>query len=245
MWQALRNELAPKGFELVTVGLDTLGAEGCRPYIEAAQPEHPALIDQYHKLADAFGFINIPSSVWIDEDGIIVRPAEVAPAPPGARSGPPPELPPETPERLRSMMQEAVKIPDDSKAYHEALKDWVERGHDSPYALASEEVIARSRPRDTDRSLGHAHFELASALELAGHHDAAIEHFREAHRLVPESWTFRRQAWSLEPVEAAGPFARFWQGPRPDDPESWPYDGGWLEDVKRVGAENYNERWKP
>lgn len=36
MWQALREELAPKGFELVTVGLDALGADGCRQFIEAA-----------------------------------------------------------------------------------------------------------------------------------------------------------------------------------------------------------------
>ena len=36
MWQALRSELHPKGFELVTVGLDALGAAGCRAFIEAA-----------------------------------------------------------------------------------------------------------------------------------------------------------------------------------------------------------------
>ena len=88
MWQALRNELQPRGFELVTVGLDTLGNDGCRAFIEAANPEHPSLIDRHHVLADLFGVINIPSSVWIDEHGMIVRPAEAAPArlPPGARS---------------------------------------------------------------------------------------------------------------------------------------------------------------
>ena len=248
MWQALRNELHPKGFELVTVGLDTLGAEGCRTFIEAAHPEHPSLIDQYHRLAEQFGVINIPSAVWIDEHGMIVRPAEVAPAPPqpGRQRRSPPNLPPETPQRLREMMQEAGKIPnDDAEHYHAALRDWVEHGSESRFAMSPDEVIARSRPRDANRSLGHAHFELASALEITGHHGAAIEHFREAHRLVPESWTFRRQAWSLETVEEAGPFARFWQGPKPDDPESWPYEGGWLEDVRKEGAENYNARWKP
>ncbi len=70
MWQALRNEYHPKGFELVTVGLDTLGGAGCRGFIEAAKPQHPSLIDQHHVLADLFGVINIPSSVWIDEHGI-------------------------------------------------------------------------------------------------------------------------------------------------------------------------------
>ena len=75
MWQALRNELHPQGFELVTVGLDLQGDAGCRAFIEAARPEHPSLIDRHHVLADLFGVINIPSSVWIDEHGMIVRPA--------------------------------------------------------------------------------------------------------------------------------------------------------------------------
>jgi hypothetical protein len=83
VWQALRNEYHPHGFELVTVGLDALGADGCRAFIEAAKPEHPSLIDRHHVLAELFGVINIPQSIWIDENGMIVRPAETAPAPPG------------------------------------------------------------------------------------------------------------------------------------------------------------------
>ena len=51
MWQALRNEYHPHGFELVTVGLDALGADGCRAFIDDAKPEHPSLIDRHHVLA--------------------------------------------------------------------------------------------------------------------------------------------------------------------------------------------------
>ena len=73
MWRELRDEMHPHGLELVTVGLDTLGSEGCRAFIEAAQPTHPALIDRHHRLADLFGVTNIPSSIWIDEEGVLVR----------------------------------------------------------------------------------------------------------------------------------------------------------------------------
>lgn len=247
MWQALREELHPSGFELVTVGLDSLGAEGCRHFIEAAAPTHPALLDQYHVLARTLGVINIPSSVWIDEQGMIVRPAEAAPAPPVAAAGettPERQLPADMPQRFIEMTGEAMKISSQGEAYHAALKDWVAKGADSEFALSPEAVIARSRPRSADVALGHAHFELAIALELDGHHESAIEHFREAHQLVPDSWTFRRQAWSLEPG-ATGPFARFWQGPSEDDPAAWPYEGDWLADVKKIGAENYSEPWRP
>ena len=82
MWQAFRNDVHRQGVEIVTVGLDTAGAEACRPYIEAAVPEHPSLIDEHHRVAELFGVVNIPNAVWIDEDGMIVRPAEPAPAPP-------------------------------------------------------------------------------------------------------------------------------------------------------------------
>ena len=243
MWQALRNELHPQGFELVTVGLDTQGDAGCRAFIEAARPEHPSLIDQHHVLADLFGVINIPSSVWIDEKGIIVRPAETAPAP-QANSDAPRSIPTDAPQRFVEIMAEAAKIKRDTQAYHAALRDWVEHGAASRFALSPDEVVARSRPRDNAKALGHAHFQLATQLEMDGHHESAVHHFREAHRLVPDSWTFRRQAWSLEKV-GDGPFARFLQGPRPDAPDAWPYEGDWLSDVRKVGAENYYERWRP
>lgn len=245
MWQALRNELHPSGFELVTVGLDTLGDAGCRAFIEAARPEHPSLIDRHHVLADLFGVINIPSSIWIDENGMIVWPAGAAPAPPQATSAAPRlALPGKPPQRFVEIMAEAAKIRRDTQGYHAALRDWVAHGAASRFALSPDEVVERSRPRDGDKALGHAHFQLASQLEIDGHHEAAIRHFREAHRLVPDSWTFRRQAWSLEKVGDEA-LARFWQGPDPAAPQAWPYEGDWLSDVRKIGAENYSEPWRP
>ncbi len=244
MWQAIREELHPRGVEIVSVGLDTLGADGCRPFIEAAAPTHPSLIDAHHVLARVFGVINIPSSIWIDEQGMIVRPAEAAPAPRPEAAESSFEAPEGLPQRFVEMFGEAMKIQSDPDAYHAALRDWVEKGADSSFALSPDQVIERSRPRTAEMALGHAHFELATALEQAGDHAAAIEHFRQAHALVPDSWTFRRQAWSLEPG-GDSPMARFWQGPSEDDPTAWPYDGDWLSDVRKSGAENYSEPWRP
>jgi len=241
VWQELREELRPEGLEIVTVGIDTLGADGCRPFIEAASPTHPSLIDQYHAVAEKFGVVNIPNGVWIDEEGMIVRPAETAPT---LRRQPPPaggDM--ELPERVIAIFTEAQKIQSDPEAYDAALRDWVAKGADSEFALSADEVVARSRPRAADEALGQAHFELASHLELQGDHAAAVSHFREAHRLVPGNFSYRRQAWSLEP-SVDGPLARFWQGPAPDAEDAWPYDGDWLTDVQAKGAENYYEPWQ-
>ncbi|MCH2097193.1 MAG: hypothetical protein MK142_02265 [Pseudomonadales bacterium] len=245
MWAALREEFHPKGFELVTVGLDVLGAEGCRAFIEAANPRHPSLLDPHHQLADRFGITNIPQSIWIDESFRIVRPPEAAPAPPKPDRGINVAMPDEVPDRFRLMMAEAAKIPSSGAEYHSALRDWVEKGSNSRFALEPEEVIRRSEPRGLGVAEGHAHFELATWLEARGNHAAAVPHFRRAHELVPNSWTFRRQAWSLETVPEAGPLARFWQGPKPGQEADWPYEGGWLEDIQREGAENYNGGFQP
>ena len=141
---------------MVTVGLDTMGAQACRPFIEAAAAEHPSLIDEHHVMAELFGVINIPNGVWIDEDGMIVRPAEVAPAPRkverAALAGAT-----ELPDRIARIFGEASRIQTDPGAYEVALRDWVARGSDSIYALDPAEVIARSEPRDSQVEIGRAH----------------------------------------------------------------------------------------
>lgn len=240
MWQELREEIHPKGCELVTVALDATGGARAVRFLERASPKHPALIDQSHQSTRLFGFVNIPSSVWIDERAVIVRPAEVAPRPPSRPLPEPQPLPDGIPERMRAIAEESAKIRDDAADYHAALADWIEKGRDSRFALSPEQVVNRSKPRNADTARGLAHFELANYLETQGDHEGAINHFRQAQRLAPDNWLFRRQAWSLEP----GP-NRFWQGPAPDDPEAWPYDGDWLTDIRMQGAESYYERFQP
>lgn len=245
MWQALRNELHADGLEVVTVGLDTAGVEACRPFIEAAQPDHPSLIDETHRTSQLFGVVNIPNAVWIDEDGMIVRPAEPAPAPPSLKPDEAMSIgdPAQLPARMQQIMGEAAKIQASPQAYEAAIRDWVANGASSDFALSPDEVIERSGPRDANVATGHAHFELATHLELAGEHQAAIAHFRQAHELVPRNFAYRRQAWSLEPGPE-GPLNRFWQGPTEGAEADWPYAGDWLADTREMGAENYYPAWQ-
>ncbi len=247
MWQAFRDQLHREGFEIVTVALETAGPEPCRPYIEAASPEHPSLIDQYHRTAELFGVVNIPNGVWIDEEGMIVRPAEPAPAPASIERPSGSALAGfEPPPRLMEILGEASKIQSSPELYERALRDWVANGSMSRFVLSPEEVVARSQGRNRDGALGQAHFELAAHLEGLGHHDDAVAHYREAHRLMPANFSYKRQAWSLEPSggDLDGPVARFWQGPRDGQETDWPYAGDWLTDVRAMGAENYYPAWK-
>jgi hypothetical protein len=225
VWQELRTRLHPQGLEVVTVALD-VDVDAARPFIEAAGAEHPSLIDQAHITDELFGFVNVPNGVWIDEQGVIVRPAE--PAFPGAnpvvdslREVDVSQLPPETAE----MIIEARKITTDPEGYLDMLEDWVEHGAASRYALTPDEVVKRSEPRSMEEALAAAEFELGERLHRDGDHAAAIPHWRAAHRLFPENWTYKRQAWNFEDPVRQG---------RTDV-----YDSSWFDDIKKLGAENY------
>ena len=237
MWQDVRTQLHPRGVEIVTVGMDTAGPEACRQFIEAADPQHPSLVDVGHLMAERFGVVNIPNGIWIDEDGMVVRPAEPA-WPPGMPARPRADSDAPIPEHMQEIFAEASKISVDREAYGRALLDWVEHGAASRFVLSPDEVVARSTRRDLPSAEAAAHFGLAQHLWRAGRSDAAIPHFRKAHRLQPENFSYKRQAWSLATPDA-GPFERFWQGPFEGHEAEWPYEGDWLTEVRKMGAENY------
>ena len=201
MWQALQAELADTNFLVITVALETRGVETALPYIEAAKPTHPSLIDREHEVARLYGMINVPNAVWIDEEGLIVRPSETA----------------GTNDSFRSMDRTNGRMPEDDlaslraarAAYLEGLRDWARRGSESPWALAPAEVRRRLRGTTPEQALARAEFTLGEYLWQRGDGERARAHFDEAVRLHPESWAYRRQAWDLEQIgKSGGP--EFW-----------------------------------
>jgi hypothetical protein len=172
----------------------------------AAAPAYPCLIDERHALGELYGIVNVPTAVWIDEQGAIVRPPES----PGAT------------DAFRSMNFATREVPreraEDSKVrrqvYVDALRDWIARGAASEHALAPDEVRRRMRGVDPNASLAAAHFRLGVWLAQRGERDAAQRAFEEAVRLEPESWRFRRQKIVMSDPALTGQLAstpEFWQ----------------------------------
>jgi hypothetical protein len=222
-WQALHERLGVDGPVIVTVALDNDPSEAV-PWIDAATPTHPSLIDAAHQVDEKFGIMNVPSSVWIDEAGMIVRPAE--PAWPGSTpitdmASILDQLPPGA-RRTVELIERMNIAPEQSLGM---VLDWAEVGADSTFVLDPDEVVARSRPRLDDFARAAAHFELGTHFEHLGDHAGAAEHWRLAHRLDSDNWTYKRQAWSIETGSSLN---------RTDT-----YDGDWLTDVAAIGPENY------
>ncbi len=215
MWQAIYEDLKDSGLEIIAVAFDTGGKAaveasiravdcqqrpevlarlmGWAPELWARQspPTYPCLIDEGHLLAELYGMVNVPQGVWIDEQGQIVRPAESA----------------GTSDMVRHMNRETFEIPDAPVAegtavrnsYIEALKDWVEHGAASRYALSPAEVKQRMRGPSEAEVLAANHARLGRFLFNQGALEAAKQHFREASRLHPDSWNYRRQSMMLDP----------------------------------------------
>ena len=226
MWQELRTKLHPKGLEIVTVALDVGGIDATKQFVEAANPTHPSLVDESHVLDELFGVVNVPNGVWIDEEGMIVRPAEPAHPPRSPTSDSFRNVDIDSlPEQLREIFVEVRKIRTEPDKYMAALRDWVDNGAASPYALSADEVVRRSAPRSAGVAEAAAAFELAQHLHRLGRGDDAVKWFKRAHELQPDNWTYKREAWNLVSPGNQGP--------------NGIYEGNWVTDVKAIGAENY------
>jgi hypothetical protein len=168
---------------------------------KAAMPAYPCLIDEKHIVAERYNIVNVPTAVWINESGRIVRPAEPA----GATDG------------FRTMDRATRRMPAEVAAagkqarnrYIDAIRDWVEKGDASVYALSPGEVSRRVHGRPEHEALAAANFRLGQYLYQQGHRQAAQRYLAEAKRLDPENWRIKRQSLELEePGKAFGP--EFW-----------------------------------
>ncbi|TMB60190.1 MAG: TlpA family protein disulfide reductase, partial [Chloroflexi bacterium] len=166
MWQELREELHPRGLEIVTIALDAAGAEAAGPWIAKAAPRHPSLIDREHVVDALFGIVNVPSGVWIDEVGAIVRGPE--PAHPKRPAYKDRVVPADATPPQRERIEVVRSLHVEAERYVSALRDWVALGPRSRYALPPEDVVQRSRPRPITEATAAAHFALGRALHDAG-----------------------------------------------------------------------------
>lgn len=119
--------------------------------------------------------VNVPTGVWVNEEGYMVRP-------------------PETAYTSNLELFSLVKV--EGKRYVAALRDWVKSGAESQYALTPEELAQRAPARSPDQQLADVHFRVGAHFKENGKPRAAKRHWESAQRLNPDSWNYHRQDWS-------------------------------------------------
>lgn len=178
MWQALYEELGGRGFTPITVALDR-STEDARPWIEAANPTHPSLIDTKHIVADLYNMVNVPTILWIDERGRIARPNDVA-------------FGTDTFKHITGL---------ESAKPLAAVRAWV-RGE---RAALAETRARQLQPLPTAaQQQARAEFSLGQWLYEQGRAAAAERHFVQAGELAPHDFTIRRGTMPMRGIDPMG-----------------------------------------
>jgi tetratricopeptide (TPR) repeat protein len=214
VWQAIYEELRGQNFVVIAIALDSAGAAAARASIEAdgpppelapvaknlmgwdddlwsraGRPTYPCLIDERHVVAELYDMVNVPTAVWIDEKGRIVRPPESGGSNDAFRKMDPATF--ALPENAAASGRKARSV------YVDALRDWVKNGERSRHAYKLEEAIRRTRMPTDDAALATAWFRLGKHFQEKGDLAAAQKYLKKAVALRPESWNFRRQTYVL------------------------------------------------
>ena len=166
MWQQLQDELGDNGFTILAIALDADG-DAVRQWANVSPLTMPVLIDRDFVVADYYGFVNVPSSVWIDENRKIVRPADTAMGD----------------DRFRAF----TNI--DADVHHDLLRAWVLGGTRD---LDDTSVRANQLPPSDESQRARLHRRIALALREQGDLDGFRFHLDAAESLAPHDWTIRR-----------------------------------------------------
>ncbi len=171
-------------FEIIAAAQDTGGEAAAGSWYDAAKATYTTLIDKQHAVSSAFQLTNVPMGVWIDEKGLVVRPPETAYT------------------KNQTLKVGAKSIATEGEAYTAALRDWVEKGSASIYALSDDEYEKRVKPRPDNEMQAEASFKLGIHFHETAQPELAAKHFQRAQQLHPDNWNYHRQDWSFTPTEA-------------------------------------------
>ena len=138
------------------------------------------MIDTGHRLAELYHIVNVPTIIWIDEDGKVCRPndsqfgSDTFTAFHGKRSAP----------------------------YLDMIRAWVRDGSGTLPADELRELRIAPTP---ESQLARTERALAWTLSELERGEAAERHFRRADELAPHDWTIRRGSMPIRGMNPFGP----------------------------------------
>ena len=169
-WQALSDELADDGLAVAAVAFDQQ-ADDVRPFAEGLTI--PVLYDPGHVLSELYAISNVPTVVWIDEDGRIARP--------------------NTPAFGTDTFADFHGVP--AGPHLDAIRRWVRTGDAGVPDDDDAEVPVEDL--DEDELAARLWFRIGAHLHRVGRLDQAGERLRRASELAPLDFTVARAAMPL------------------------------------------------
>jgi hypothetical protein len=177
VWQTLQEELGRENVTILATAIDS-DVEELREWTDAA-PDLVYAVDRNFTVAERYGIINVPATVWIDEQGMIVRPADTAMGD----------------DRFRAFARV------DSSVHHERLRNWVDNGVRDVDDDATRELMEKP---SAELQYARLHRRIANVLHDRGDVDGAREHLAAAATLAPTDWVIRRGSMPMNGVDPFG-----------------------------------------
>ncbi len=136
------------------------------------------MIDTEHLLAERYHIVNVPTILWIDENGRICRPHDS-------------QFGTDTFTQFHGRL---------SAPYLEMIRSWVRNGDG---ALSDEDVRKNQLPPSDNSQASRVERALAWHLHKLGRSEASERHFERACELAPKDWTIQRGSM---PIRGQNPF---------------------------------------
>lgn len=172
MWQTLSDELSDAtdgGFEIVGVAVDD-SWDDIEPWL--ADVRFRVGLDSQRLVSELYNIVNVPTVVWIDADGTIVRPNMQA-------------FGDDTFRDFHGI---------DSSIHHDELRRWV---LDDEPPIDPGEIATHRMPPTWEEQLGRTTFRLATHLLEMGEEAAGRAELERAMEISPDDFTVWRAALPL------------------------------------------------
>lgn len=181
VWQSIYEELKDDNFEIISFAQDTGGEEAAGPIIDAGNVSYTTVIDVNHHISALYNLVNVPSGVWIDEEGKI--------------------------QRINEGTYAAVHANGafGSDEYVPLVRDWVAKGADSEHVWDLEKVRASIFQRTEEAEMAQPAFRIGTYYFTNGNDAKAEQYWTMAQELDPTSWNYLRQDLQYEEGGSAGP----------------------------------------
>ena len=178
-WQAVQEQVGKENLTIIAAAQDTGGEAVAGEWYDKAEASYVTLVDENHTISSLFNLVNVPSAVWIDESGKVIRIDEGAYA----------------------MKHKTPDFEFGRDDYAPMVVDWAKQGAKSEYAKSNS---IPDLALTNDQALAEASFKLGVYFHEAGNEPLANRYWEQAEALNPDSWNYHRQDWSFTPGEAGG-----------------------------------------
>ena len=171
---------------MIAAAQDSGGEAAAGEWYDRANATYVTLVDEQHAISSLFNLVNVPSAVWIDEDGFVRR----------------------IDEGTYATVHKLGDFEFGRADYAPLVKAWVASGeHVKPVAEFAKTLDARS----PEAARAEPAFKLGVYFQQQGDDAKANRYWEQAQALNPDSWNYHRQDWSFTPQEAGANWQKKFQ----------------------------------